>query len=106
MISDIFFSEGNMMGLTEKQGFTGKFKKNTRLPSSYREVNVGQMKYLTCAATCLKMNNCHFFRHGNETAKTQSSANNSVKTSRHSQQPTYLRWRLPQPKNSALYNTL
>ena len=63
----LLFSDENIMRLIERQGFTGIFQKNGQPPHNYTKTEVGQMKYMSCILTCLKINNCHFFKHGNET---------------------------------------
>ena len=56
------------MRLTDRRHFTGMFEKYSLLAHNHRKMEVGQMKYMMCIGTCLRMNSCDYFKHGNETA--------------------------------------
>ena len=55
------------MRLSEKKDFTGLFEEYELFDYDYRKTDIGSMNFMNCLATCLKNNNCKYFKYGNTT---------------------------------------
>ena len=55
------------MKLSQKKNHTGVFEEFELFNYDYEKKEIGNMNYMKCITSCLRLNNCHYFKHGNIT---------------------------------------
>ena len=60
--------------MSDKKDFTGLLETFELFDYEYEKKDIGEMNFMRCTTSCLRLDNCHYFKHGNITG---SSINHS-----------------------------
>ena len=66
-VDNLVISGEEVMKLSEKKDFTGIFETFKLFNYEYKKKETGEMTFMKCVTSCLRLDNCNYFRHGNTT---------------------------------------